>query len=252
MASDDPNDTAPEAAAEAATRKAAAARAADAADDFLEEQPDVLFQARMRATNLALGYWRQALAVGVVILLGVGGYGLWRDQMLDEQRTAHANVARVLAKVPREPGPDTDWSVYAAEIAAAGAATQGPARAWADCQAALIYEEADDEAKSLAAWEAANAAGAKGVLGWAAASGYANALGNQQRVDEAAALYRQWATAEPGVIGEQALFALGNLFRDARRMDESAQVFQEFAQRYPESPLVPQVQQALQELQGNG
>jgi hypothetical protein len=116
----------------------------------------------------------------------------------------------------------------------------------------MLYEEGDATDDALRAWTAADAIQAEGVLGWAAAAGHANALGDGEQVDGAAAIYRSWADQGQGAVSEQALFALANLYRDAERKDESAQVLQEFAQRFPESTLAPQVQQALQEIQGTG
>ncbi len=224
----------------------------DPANDFLDEEQDAIFKARMKVVDLFLGYWRHALAATGIALLGVGAFGLWQDHERETQQTIHAEVSRVFSKLPDEPTADTDWSVYGAELEAAATTAKGPGAVWAWTQAALLYEESKAEEDALRAWSAADAVGADGVLGWAAAAGHANALGDQGDIEPAAAIYRAWADRGQSLLSEQALFSLATLYRGADRMDESAQVLQEFAQRFPESTLSPQVQQALQEIQGTG
>ena len=247
MASDEKDPTALDVAAPAGS-----GAPLDPANDFLDEEQDAVFKARMKVVDLFLGYWRHALAATGIALLGVGAYGLWQDQERDTQQAIHAEVSRVFSKLPEQPTADTDWSVFGAELEAAAANGKGPGAVWAWTQAALLYEEAKAEEDAMRAWAAADAVGAKGVLGWAAAAGHANALGDQGDVEAAAAIYRGWADRGQNSLSEQALFSLASLYRSAGRTDESAQVLQEFAQRFPESTLSPQVQQALQEIQGNG
>ena len=219
----------------------------------LEEEEDVFFKTQMWLVNLFLGYWRHTLAAAAVALLLVGLYGVWQDKAQGAQQDVHAKIARLEAALPEDEAQlaNVDWKGMGQrmETIASGATGVGATYAW--IQAAQMYEVGDFHAEALPAWEKANAGGEEGVLGWSAASGYATALARAERASDAEVLFRSWADQDPGAIGEQALYALGSLFRDSARTAESAQAFEEFLQRYPESPLAPVVQQAVQELRGS-
>lgn len=219
----------------------------------LEEEEDVLFKTQMWLVNLFLGYWRHTLAAAAVALLLVGVYGVWQDKAQGEQQDIHAKVARLEAALPEDEAAlaNVDWKGMGQRMEAIASGATGVGATYAWIQTAQMYEVGDFHGEALPAWEKANSASQSGVLGWSAASGYATALARAQRANEAEVLFRTWADQDPGAIGEQALYALGSLFRDTERNPESAQAFEEFLQRYPESPLAPVVQQAVQELRGS-
>lgn len=219
----------------------------------LEEEEDFLFQARMKVVDLFLGYWRHALTLAALSLVVVGLYGVWRDQQISVQQGIHAQIAKIEASLPEDQAAlaTVDWRTMGQRVQSVAEDATGVGETYAWIQAAQMYELGDFHDDALPAWEAAHQTSARGILGWSAASGYATALARADRTSEAEVIFRSWADKDSGAIGEQALYALGSLFRDAGRKPESTQVFQEFLQRYPESPLAPVVQQAIQELQGS-
>ena len=85
-------------------------------------------------------------------LLGVGAFGIWQDGQVEAQQGVHAEVARVLSKLPDEPSDDTDWSSYAKDIEAIAGEASGPGAVYAAVQAAMLYQEGESEGDALRAW----------------------------------------------------------------------------------------------------
>ena len=72
-------------------------------DDDLELKPakaGALFRAEMFTSNVVLGYWRSALTVVVVVLLGILLYGQYKNYNRRSQRGTAAEIAQEMAKLP--------------------------------------------------------------------------------------------------------------------------------------------------------
>ena len=105
-------------------------------------------------------------------------------------------------------------------------------------RAASVWSEAGNTESEAAAYAAAHAVGAPGVVGWSASSAHAAGLAEAGDVDGAAAIYRSLVDAQPGLLGEQALLALAEMYEDAGRTDESRTAYTEFTTKFPKSALL--------------
>jgi len=244
-------------------------RLQDAEIDLLGEadEQDVLFKSQMAVANFFLGYWKYGIVLLGVVLVVALVYGLVENRDRDRQREIQAGIARVELTLPKDertlpfqPLDDpadterTEKLVKAAQgfekVAATG---DGVAATMAWIRAAEVWERTQRPEDATRAWQRARETSpTHDILGWAAASGLANSLANSGKVDEAAALYREFADQGPGAIGEWALFDLGTLYLDTGRSAESTTVFSEFTQKYPDSLLAGQVAEALSPARDDG
>lgn len=237
-------------------------------DDLLdEEEEDALFKARMGVVNLFLGYWKHALGVAGVVLLGAFVYGTWENHVTDQQREIHAQVAKIERKVQKIASADgatdplggfTDAAKTAiAEQAAAMEAVAGSAvgagAGYAWVTAADLYDAVDDDASAARCWAGAHALALPGGLGWAAANGHATALAAGGDVDGAVLAVRPFADAElGGILAEEAQLAVARLYMDAGRTAEGIQAMETFLARFPESSMITQVNAELESAKAAG
>lgn len=210
-----------------------------------QEEKDALFRAQMAAANFVLGYWRTGLMVFGGILLVAAAYGQWRDYGRGVQRDLQASIAHV------DRGDDSDAEAAAAYLAI-GKEGVGAGAVMAFIRAAERYEKAGDADNALASWEKAHALGAKGVLGWSACAGLAEARAAKGDVDGAAATLRAAASGEPSFETEQALYTLAQLYENHERKEDARATYEEFSQKYTTSALADQVAAALARLRENG
>lgn len=225
------------------------------AQPFPDHEEDVVFKVQMRVQNAFLGHWKSILVVVGIGLLGVLGFGLWEARVLEAQQAVQAQLAKLDRKMPKEDplvragfkSAEEDPAVVAKitltaeayEAVAQGADGAGAVTAW--IRAAAAWQRAGDSARETAAYGAAHAVGAQGVVGWSAASAHATALSGAGDVDGAAAVYRALADTAAGLLGEQALLNLAELYEDAGRTTESLAIYNEFTTKYPESVLKDRV-----------
>lgn len=237
-------------------------------DDLLDdEEEDALFRARMGFVNVALGYWKHALGLAGIVLLGAFVFGTWQNHITDQQREIHAQVSRIERKVQRIASADgatdplggfTDAAKAAlGEQAAAmetiAGASVGPGAGYAWVTAADLYDAVDDDEAAARCWAGAHALALPGGLGWAAANGHATVLAGGGDVDNAVLAVRPFADAElGGVLAEEAQLAVGRIFMDAGRTAEGIQAMEAFLTRFPESEMVTQVNAELESARAAG
>jgi len=233
-----------------------------------EGEVDVLFRTQMAITNFLLGYWKHLLGLTAVLLAVVYGYSSMLESTRIEQRVQQAEMARVALEVP-EPdplfrmglGPMDDpndeeriqalrTSALSYQKVAEGGSGTGQVMAW--IEAAETWTRAGEPDKAAAAYDAAHALQAPGILGWTAAAGVAVNKANAGDVEGAAAIFRQFADTSEGYVAERALFELGMLYEAHAKVSESQAAYQEFGEKYPTSELAPRVAEAARRVRDAG
>ena len=240
----------------------------DEMDDILDdEEEDALFKARMGVVNAFLGYWKHALGVAGLVLVGAFAFGTYENHITDQQRDIHSKVAKVQRSVQRiataEGATDplggftdaakTALKEQAAAMEAVATASTGAGAAYAWVSAADLYDSVEDEASSDRCWAGAHGLGLGGGLGWAAANGHSAALARGGDVDGAVSVVQPFATAETGgTIAEEAQLAVARLYLDGGRTAEGIQALETFLALFPASPMVTQVSAELESARAAG
>lgn len=222
--------------------------AEDQQDDLELKTADAgtAFRAEMFATQILLGYWKHGVALVIVVLIAILGWGQYRDMHRRSQRTATAQIAETLARLP-EPLPALAESVASGEqvdvakVEAVGDelvglanGTSGTAAAEARITAAEAFRLAGKPDKQRAALE--NASGASGVMAYAVESELANLDLEQGLGDSAVARLEKLSASQGGFLAEQAAIDLGLAYEHLGRDQDAAKVYASFVERFPNSP----------------
>jgi predicted negative regulator of RcsB-dependent stress response len=227
---------------------------------FPGQEQDALFKAQMTVANLFYGYWRHALVLIVAVLVGVFAWGTWQNHVRDSQREIHAEVAKISRTLQAGLEKNADDPEMIKAQAAEGARRlvavadqgDGAGSTYALIRAAQAWRVADDDAQLLATWERAHARGAKGTLGWAAASGLAAARFDQGDVDGAIQVLTTWAGKATDYEAQRALFESARYQELAGRKDAAIAAFESFSTTFPESALKSDAAAALDRLRSQG
>lgn len=227
---------------------------------FPGREEDFLFKFQMTVANLFYGYWRHALGTVVAVLVIVFAWGTWQNHVRDSQREIHAQVAQInrTLRAGLEQNADNPEMIkaQAAEgarrLVAVADASSGAGATYALLRAAQAWRVADDDAQALATWEKAHAQGAKGELGWAAASGLAAARFDADDVDGAVEVLTGWAGKQEGYEAQRALYEAARYQELAGRSEAAITSFEAFAARFPESPLAAEATSAVGRLRSEG
>jgi len=228
----------------------------DPAHPFPDHEEDALFKTQMKLQQMVLGHWKTGLMFIIVMLLGVLGYGYWESHSLESQQAIQTEIAKISWKMPKSagiqlPGQEPDPNLENQFKAGAGhfetiaTETTGAGAVMAWMKAGSAWELGGDDTRAAAAYAAAHAVGAPGVLGWSAASAHAAALQKSDDLDGAAAILRAQVDMGRGLLSEQALIVLGEMYEDAGRTQESRSIYTEFAEKFPKSVLMDQVKSGL-------
>lgn len=227
---------------------------------FPGQEEDVLFKAQMAVAQAFYGYWKHALAMVGLLLVGVFLWGTWQNRQVESLQASHAEIEVVMRTLRAGLRAHADnpemLKAQAAEggrrLAEIGARTDGPGGTYAWIQAARVYQAAEDPEKVLEAWQKAHARGDDGPMGWAAASGLSGALFEQGKVDEAVAVLQGYGKKGKGYAVERSLFDAARLLELAGRRQEAAAAFEAFQSAHPTSPLASMAASAASRLKETG
>jgi len=131
--------------------------------------------------------------------------------------------------------------------AVAGSAN-GTAAVMSWLRAGEAWERMGDADKAKNAFGAAHAVGASGMVGWSAASQYANLQAASGDVDGAIGTLKSMGQKIAGIEAQQAEMTVAIILEDAGRLDESKAAYQSFMTNHPTSALVAQADDGLRRL----
>lgn len=229
---------------------------------FPDHEEDVLFKAQMQVLNVLLGHWKVGLAAVAAVLLGVLGVGEYSSFKVNEQRGFQDQIADIDRRMPAQSpteflklgGTGLDANVKAnveegaRRYEAIAAASNGTAAVMAWMKAASAWERSGDADKAKAALASANAIGLEDVLGWSAASQYANAQASSGDAEGALATLKAVQPRIVGLAAEQVALAIATVLEDAGRNDESRKAYEAFLASHPDSALVEQANDGIRRL----
>ena len=224
-------------------------------DDVIAE--DALFKARMALANLVLGYWRYGVGLVVVILVGAFIYGQVTEHTRESQRSQHASIERVfdtlsdtLKGAPDKATQDAAVKAAAVELEAALAGTDGVAAAYGWMRLAQLKDSVDDAEGAARAWAEAAARADGGPIGLSAALRSADAKARAGDVDGAVALLAPFVAKGTPFEAEEALYATGLAWVAGGRPAEAKATLDALRTRFPESPRLAPLEQALPKGEG--
>ena len=245
--------------------KAALGRPAPGSSTSSEEQ-DVLFRFQMALAHYFFGYYKHALVLVGIVLVVIGGIGLYRDHVEELQEGWQGRLSEIAIKVPPvdpmamhglAPADDRSDTARMAsletagkEFEAVGAEATGTASAMAWLRAAEMWKRSGKADLLAGAYEKAHAAAAPGAVGWAARAGLASTRAAAGDVDGAASLLREAANGKD-FYAERGLYELGQLYAENKRPDDARKAFEEFGSRFADSTLADEVAAAVARL-GSG
>jgi len=226
---------------------------------FPDHEEDVLFKTQMKVLNLLLGHWKKGLAVVgsmLFVVLVVGEYATFQT---GEQRDIQAKIADIDRRMPTESAavsfgiqapddsPETKANLEegARRYATVAQESVGSGAVMAWLKSGSAWERTGDVEKAKEAYGQAHALGATGILGWSAASRYANLQANAGDVDGAIATLNTLETKVQGLELQQSKLTAALILEDAGRVSESKSILDGFVAQYPNSALVGQVQDAV-------
>ena len=229
---------------------------------FPDHEEDVLFKAQMQVLNVLLGHWKTGLAVVGAVLLGVLVIGEYGAHQVDEQRGFQDQIADIDRRMPDQTpaeilnpsGEGLDPNIKANveegarryEAVAGGASGAAAVMAW--LKAGSAWERAGDDAKAKAAYGAAHGVGASDVVGWSAASQFANAQAAAGDPDAAIATLKAVQPRVSGLAAQQVALSIATVLEDAGRKEEGLSAYNAFIEAHPDSVLVEQANDGIRRL----
>ncbi len=229
---------------------------------FPDHEEDVLFKAQMRVLNVLLGHWKTGLAIVGAVLFGVLVVGEYAAHQVGEQREFQDQIADIDRRMPdRSPteilnpsGQGLDANIKANveegarryEAVAGDASGAAAVMAW--LKAGGAWERAGDGEKAMAAYGAAHTVGVADVIGWSAASQYANAQAAAGDPDGAIATLKAVEPRVSGLSAQQVALSIAMVLEDAGRKDDSRAAYEAFLSAHPTSSLTEQANDGIRRL----
>lgn len=224
--------------------------------DLEPQDAGLAFRAEMWATDLLFRNWKQIVGAVVVVLVGVGAYGIWNNFNQSSQRATTSAIADIEAALPQDmmtlalakAGVRPDATIDEAAVREAAGklielsrGASGTAAVEAALKAGELYRFVDDAAGRREALEVASN-GASGVLRYAAVAGLANLDIEEGKPDEALARFRELRTEQP-YLARQATLDLAAALESLDRHNEAVAAYDEYLATWPEASDVEDVRQ---------
>ena len=229
---------------------------------FPDHEEDVLFKAQMKVLNLLLGHWKTGMAIVGAVLFGVLVVGEYGAHQVDEQRGFQDQIADIDRRMPDQSpaeildptGEGLDPNIKANveegarryEEVAGGARGAAAVMAW--LKAGSAWERAGDDAKAMAAYGNAHGVGVADVIGWSAASQFANAQAASGDPDGAIATLKSVQDRVSGLSAQQIALSIATVLEDAGRKEEGLAAYNAFIAAHPNSALIEQANDGIRRL----
>lgn len=229
---------------------------------FPDHEEDVLFKAQMQVLNVLLGHWKTGLAVVGVVLFGVLVVGEYGAHQVDEQRGFQDQIADIDRRMPDQspaeildpsgsgldPNLKANIEEGARRYEAVAGGAKGAAAVMAWLKAGSAWERAGDDEKAMTAYGAAHGVGASDVIGWSAASQFANAQAASGDPDAAIATLKSVQPRVSGLSAQQVALGIATILEDAGRKEEGLAAYNAFISAHPDSALIEQANDGVRRL----
>ena len=229
---------------------------------FPDHEEDVLFKAQMQVLNVLLGHWKTGLAVVGAVLFGVLVVGEYGAHQVDEQRGFQDQIADIDRRMPDQspaeildpsgsgldPNLKANIEEGARRYEAVAGGAKGAAAVMAWLKAGSAWERAGDDEKAMTAYGAAHGVGASDVIGWSAASQFANAQAASGDPDAAIATLKAVQPRVSGLSAQQVALGIATILEDAGRKEEGLAAYNAFIAAHPDSALIEQANDGVRRL----
>ena len=229
---------------------------------FPDHEEDVLFKAQMQVLNVLLGHWKTGLAVVGAVLFGVLVVGEYGAHQVDEQRGYQDQIADIDRRMPDQspaeildptgsgldPNLKANIEEGARRYEAVAGGSKGAAAVMAWLKAGSAWERAGDDEKAMTAYGAAHGVGASDVIGWSAASQFANAQAASGDPDAAIATLKAVQPRVSGLSAQQVALGIATILEDAGRKEEGLAAYNAFIAAHPDSALIEQANDGVRRL----
>ena len=115
-------------------------------------------------------------------------------------------------------------------------------------QGRKCQERAGDDEKAMTAYGAAHGVGASDVIGWSAASQFANAQAASGDPDAAIATLKSVQPRVSGLSAQQVALGIATILEDAGRKEEGLAAYNAFIAAHPGSALIEQANDGVRRL----
>lgn len=216
------------------------------------QEPDQIFRLQVAVSEFFVGNARNFGIAVIVVLLGIGLYGAWEGWQKSKAEDAFGAIATIDYKMPKAaemseiglvPADDPNDAARLANVRKgaelyeeAAKTDSGTAAVYAWAKAAETWTRLGENTRALDAWKAAHDVGADELPGFVAATGYAAALADAGRGDDAIGVLRTYSAAAKDFYAEESLIRLAQLQADAGKTADAQLVIDEFRRRFPDSP----------------
>ena len=212
-----------------------------------DEEAGAAFRAQMAAYDLTMKYWKEGVAVVVVVLAIVLVYSLYMQRQQTIQRAWTGEIATLEADLPevvrlgltRQNLSDDDRAStreVADRISEIGRQADGVAAAEAWLKAAEYYRIADEKAQRRAALDSA-LPHAEGLLRYSAVAALANLDVEEGEGERAVGRLRELEGSLSGFLGEQVAFDIAATLESLDKDAEAMTAWDAFLAKYPTSSM---------------
>lgn len=229
-------------------------------------EADQLFRLQVAIGDFFVGNARYIGGLVALGLLGTLAWGLWDSWTRSKAEDDFGAIADIDFRMPKvddlarfglapmdDPADATRMANVeegAKRYEATARNASGTAAVYGWLKAAEAWQRRGDAEKARSALEKAHALGARDLPGFTAASAYATALADADRLEEAIGVLRDSATRFDGLLAEELLIQLATVQVAAGKEADARAVAEEFRTRFPDSPRRERIEAAVAKVGG--